>query len=355
MLNIVELEGSYYEIGQKWGKAVKPYLKSVIDGEIGGLAQFMSMDKAQLVSISSQLMPAAEQYDPDFMRVLEGISKGAELPLEEVFAIKAFLEMMFYAENVHGMCTSFALTGRSTKDGITILGQNIDWHPGTPMSLFRISWPNGVKQLSLSLGGIWEYSLSAHNSSSTFGMVSTLTTAKAAGMDVNKPPISMVMNKACRQKRLVKALAELINSEQSLASFILANGAGDMVGIELAANQFEVIHPEKEMLVHANHYLTDRFKPMDFFCRFVPDSFLRYYRLKKLIEDDHGNITPTLMMKKLSDHNSFPNAVCTHVDADSTFPPSETVASVIMVPERKEMYIAVGNPCENAYVKYTLD
>ena len=354
-MDMVELGGSYYEIGELWGKAAKPYLKSVIADELGGLAEFMSVETDRLISVSTKLLPVAEQYDPEFIEVLKGMAKGADVPFEDIFALRTLLETMFYFERIHGMCTSFAVTGSATKDGSTIVGQNIDWHPGVPMSLFRISWPNGVKQLSLSLGGIWEYSISAHDSSAPFGFVSTLTGTRADSVDVRKPPINMVMSKASRQKRMVKALSEFINSQQSLASFILANGTGDIVGLEFACNQFEVIHPEKDILAHANHYLTDRFKPLDLFCYLVPDSFLRYYRLKKLIEEDYGHITPTLMMKKLADHNNYPNSLCAHPDGESPLPPSETVASVVMVPEKKEMYIATGNPCKNAYRKYTLD
>jgi len=256
---------------------------------------------------------------------------------------------------LHIKISPFAVTGDATKDGNTLIGQNIDWHPGLPLYVLRITWPSGVEQLSLSLGGIWEYPLSYHPSSSPFGMASNLTVSMAEPMDIKKVPVSIVMNKASRQKRLEAALSTYINAGQNLVSYVLASAEGEMVGIESAAGAYEVLFPENNVMVRANHYLTDRFKPIDFFGPFVPDSYLRYHRLKNLIRKDTGKITPALMMEKLSDHNNYPKSICAHVDSDSHLPPSQTLASVIMVPEKKRVYIAPGNPCETEFVVYDME
>ena len=354
-LDIIRLKGSYTEIGQAWGCAIKDDLKSGIDHELGGIAAYISKDKKDLIAMSNKLIPVARAYDPQFMEVLEGMAQGSGIPFEEIFALRSLLELMFYCHKLPNMCTAFAATGKATQDGTTIIGQNIDWHPDSNISLLRISWPNGVEQLSLCLGGIWEYPLTRPPDGSPFGLAATLAVSLTPGQDLKKVPLSIVMNRAGRQKRLERALSVFINGEQNMGGFVLASAEGEIIGVELADTHYEVLFPEEEMMVRANHYLTDRFKPMDFFAKYWPDSYLRYNRLRVLMQKDWGRITPELMMKHLSDHHNHPKSLCTHVDPEATFAPSRTLASVIMVPEKGCIYIANGNPCRTPFLKYQLE
>lgn len=354
-LKQITLKGSYFDIGEAWGRAAKTAIETGITNELAGLAKYFSLKDQDLIAFSGKYLPLAEAYDPEFILVLKGMAKGSGIDFHTLFAGRALLELMFYVHKIPAMCTSFAVTGEATQDGQTIIGQTIDWHDGIPMALLRISWPNGVEQLSLSMGGLWEYPLSAHPSSPPFGLASTLTVSMSDTQDIRQVPVSLVIQKASRQKRLEMALSTFINTRQNMASFVLANSEGEMAGVELAINQYEVLLPEKDMICHSNHYLSDRFKPVDFFGPFVPDSYLRYHRMKRLIRMDHGKITPALMMQKLADHNNHPKSICAHVDPDSPFPPSKTLAAVIMVPAEKTVYIAPGNPCDTEFQKYELN
>lgn len=69
---------------------------------------------------------------------------------------------------------------------------------------------------------------------------------------------------------------------------------------------------------------------------------------------DYSEIPPQHVMKYFSGHSNFPKGICAHVDPESDLSPSATLASVIMIPEQKVMYIAVGNPCKNAYTRHAL-
>lgn len=120
------------------------------------------------------------------------------------------------------------------------IGQNSDWHPGTNMSLLRISWPGGTEQLSLCLGGIWEYSLIRHPDGVPLGLASTLAVPLTHCQDLKKFMLSIVMNRAARQKRHERALSIVVNGEQNMGRFILASAEGEIVGIELPNNHYEV-------------------------------------------------------------------------------------------------------------------
>lgn len=354
MVNTVELKGSYREIGRAWGTTFKSEMNKVVQIELGIIAKFYGIDIDSVVDLGQKYLPVAKRYDPEFIEVLTGFSEGAGVDFNTLFAIRTTLEILFYTSRPEGMCTSFAITGDATQNGQTIVGQNIDWHPDLPMALLTIEWPNGVKQLALSMAGIWEYSLSSHSSFSPYGVVATLTATPDEDPNTITTPISIVMNKASRQKNLKESLSVLTDAESNLASFLLADGNGEIKGVELGLRSFETLIPDNDMLVHANHYVSERYTTKDIFLEFVPDSPLRYERLKKLILKDYGKITPELLMRYLSDHKNHPKGICTHIDPQSDLPPSATLASVIMVPANKIMYVATGNPCKNKFVRYEL-
>lgn len=355
MLRVAELKGSYYEIGEGWGKEFQGKMDNVIQIELGVAASFYGIPIEGVIELSRKYLPVAKNYDPNFIEVLRGFADGAEIEFDTFFAIRATLELLFFSGKPSGLCTSLAITGAATHNGDTIIGQNIDWHPELPLALLRIEWPNGVKQLSLSMAGIFEYSLSSHPSAPPYGVAATLTCTADETLETTKVLISFMMNKATRQVSLEEAISVFSEKDMNIASFLLANGKGFIRGIELGLNSFEILKPEREMIVHANHYVSERYKTRDMLLQFVPDSPLRYQRLHELLTTDYGEVTPEHVMKYFSDHSNYPKGICAHVDPESDLPPSATLASVIIVPKQKDMYIAVGNPCQNDYIRYSLN
>jgi len=143
---------------------------------------------------------------------------------------------------------------------------------------------------------------------------------------------------------------------RGLLNYVLASAQGDIVQVETTFNDYNVLYPDAEqsILTHFNHYLTERFKKGDNVVICCPDSYVRAERLKRLMFEHYGNLTPQIMMELLTDHGNYPSAICRHVDTDK--PPVlhfETLVSLIMVPAERTAYIAYGQPCKTKYVKYT--
>ena len=145
-MEVLELSGTYFEIGEKWGHAIKDDLFSSMHAEIGGLAQFFQTDKQDLITKASSFLPKAKDYDSHFIEVLQGLAKGAQVPFDQVFALRSLLKEAFSIHQIPALCTAFAATGNATNNGQTIIGQNMDWHPDSPVNLGAAKSIRGTKR-----------------------------------------------------------------------------------------------------------------------------------------------------------------------------------------------------------------
>ncbi|MBM7856087.1 isopenicillin-N N-acyltransferase-like protein [Desulfohalotomaculum tongense] len=347
---IIECKGTAYEIGRQYGEACKDNILKSLEMNLEGIIHRCSTSKEEIIANANKFLPLVKNFDPQLIEFLKGESEGAGISFEEAFYLRSSFEVGLFYGKISGLCTSFAITGAATKNGKTMLGQNIDWTPGFPMDLLKIRYANGLEQLALSLGGVLEYTLN----SAGLGMCANMTLTPMENYQLNIP-IGCYLPKVMRQKSISDALGILCQAARGIGYYHLANAGGNITGIESVFDDFNVLQPEKDILVHSNHYLTERFKKGDWGYFLFPDSYLRVNRIQKLIEQNYGNITLKLMMEILSDHNNYPHSICRHIDEEK--PPefhSETLASFIMVPEDRTMYISYGNPCHYEYLEYKL-
>lgn len=347
---VIECSGSPYEIGAQTGDACRENILKALDISIGGLSYVSNISKENILANAMKYFPRVKSFDPDLIAMLQGQADGAGISFEEAFALKCGFDLGAYCNNLSGLCTSFAVTGQASKNGKTLLGQNIDWFPGCPMDLVKIVHADGFQQLSLILWGVVEYTLN----SAGFGICANGTWAAAENFMLNIP-VGCYLPKAMRQKTLQGAFEVLRTNARGLGYYHLASAEQEMVGIESIQDDFQIIMPQNDILTHSNHYLTDRFKKNDMVDVLTPDSPDRIARISQLINEHYGKITLATMMEILADHDKFPCSICRHVD-ETKAPEfaSETLGAYIMIPADRKMFIAWGNPCQYEFMEYKL-
>ena len=345
--NVIECSGTPYEIGKQYGTACKENIRKSIAMHDGAWKHVYKASKEQIIANAKKFLPAVTKFDPDLIEMLKGQAEGAGVSFDEVFALRCMIEFGEYYNQITAMCTSFMATGKATKGGKTIIGQNIDWSPDFPLNLLKIKHPNGLEQLTLAFGGVLEWTMS----SAGLGIVENLILSPPEQQRLNIP-CGFVIPKAMRQKNIGDALGVFCEAGRGLLYYGLGSGEGDIIGIESTPDDFCVLQPKDDILVHSNHYLTPKFQKGDWvYALGAADSYIRIQRIKRLMKKQYGNITVETMMDALRDHNNYPNAICRHVDKDKPIP-FKTVASIIYDLDEKVMYIAYGNPCKYDYVKY---
>lgn len=345
-LKVIECRGSAYEIGQQWGEACRDSILQGFENTLMGINLMYTASREDIASKAMRFLPLVQDFDPYLIEILQGQARGARLKFEEVLAQKCSFELSFYYNSITPMCTSFAATGTATESGQTILGQTIDWLPGTPIDLLKIHHSDGLVQYVLSLANSSEYSIS----SAGLGICANATIDNNYTFSL---PLGCYMPKVMRQRSVQDGIDVLKQAARGLGYYHMADAYGQMMGIESVHNDLEILLPKNDLLLHANHYITERFKKGDTAPLIAPDSYHRLDRITTLAHQNYGKINLKTATDMLSDHDAYPKSICSHVDPKSQFP-SATLASYIMVPGEGSMYIAAGNPCEYEYVRYTL-
>lgn len=350
-LEVIECSGSSYEIGKQYGEAAKGNILKSIDTLMARIASGDNATKDKVFFNTRKYLPAVEKLDPELIQQLKGQADGAGVTFDEVFALRCWFELRFYYKHLTTLCTSFAVTGKATRGGKAIVGQNFDVLPGVSLDMVRIKRNDGSKELSLVFWGGGELTLSSAGLGIVLNVV--LSPTKEQGLNV---PCCCLMPKVMRQKRIGDALSVLCTHGRSMLHYMLASAEGDIFSIETHPTSFNVEQPHNDVLVHGNHYIDARFKMGD---NAIPEvrgsTYVRTQRLNRLIERNYGDLTPQTMMELMSDHDNYPHSICGHQNEEMPlYTRSMTVSSVIMVPEDKTMYVTCGPPCENEYFEYSL-
>ncbi len=347
---VIECSGSFYEIGRQYGESCRASLVGSIESLFKDIGMFQKAGKEDIIANARKYLPLVESFDPELIDMLKGQADGAGVTFEEVFTLRCRLELGMYYQRILALCTSFIATGNATKGGKTIIGQTYDLNPGISIDLVKTKFPDGMEQLSLVFagGGAGELPLN----SAGLGMVLNVMISPAEEQTLNVP-CSCVIPKAMRQKRIGDALGVVCGAGRSILHYGFASAEGDIIGIETRPGDYNVIPPQRDMLLHTNHYLTEKFKRGDKIFGFMEgDSYIRIQRLKRLMEEHYGELTVELMKEFLTDHTDYPRSICKHTDLGVQL--GETLAAEIMVPEEGLMYTAWGQPCKYEYLEYRL-
>jgi len=347
-VRVIECKGSPYEMGKQIAEGCGDILRHSMETSFGILSRGYQNTVEEVIETAGKFAEPVRQYDPVLIEQLQGQADAMGVPFENMFALRCIFEMSYYYKQIQGLCTSFAAAGKATKDGKTILGQNIDWLNAYEPYLLHMKYEDGTRILALSLGGMVEYSLSSHG----FGNCANSLFTKADPYCFSLP-LGCYLPKVMRQSSTHEAAEILKQVARGVGYFQLADRSGRMVGIESTFEEVEVIDPTNELLFHANCYCTERFKDMDLAPVILPDAIQRNQRVEELLLEEYGNITVETAKKILSDHEHPPYSICRHGAPDKPSAWEMTsIASFIMIPEEGKMFVSKGSPCENHYIEY---
>lgn len=348
MLPIISTKGTPGEVGFQFGSLGRELIRKNVQLYFRLFKHYGQLDRNQAIALAKRFIPVIQAFEPALLEEIKGIAEGAKLEFEEILALNARTELMYPDKlATGGECTALAALPEATASGETLLGQNWDWNPHLRettvlLEIERTGQPNVVT--------LTEAGIVGKIGLNSAGLGTCLNILKSAVGQVGVP-IHVLMRAILNCEIFGDAIRKITSMVRgSSNNCLIAHRDGMAMDFEMAPEAMDFLYPEKGVLVHTNHFTSDRLKPLDANLSQFPDTLLRFGRAKEKLLARTGKISIEDFKEILRDHFNFPDSICRHPDERDPEPERvQTVASIIMNLTRKELHISAGPPCTNEY------
>lgn len=345
-LPFYSFKGTYKEVGEQAGNALKKTARNSIAEFQQRLKQF-EINHETLIKKSVPCMQFAQSYFPEYLEMIKGYCKGADLEFNDVFSDFCMDLLCNPLLSFDKKCTDIIA---KTKDGIILAHNEDDMKASKKELSVCLHEIKGVgKILSLSYCGLVpSVGFNGHG----IGIIGNALFHK--DIKIGFPPDFAVM-KVLASKTFKEAVSAAENKNRmSSYNNMIADIKGNSLSIEASATNLAKIHPHDNMIIHTNHYTSDKMKKFEAH-PFLSQSISRLRRANHLANNllkTEKSLSEKLIKTILSDHQNYPDSICKH---SGSYTGDETLASVIINLSKKTMLACSGNPCENEYVLYKID
>lgn len=348
-LSVISLSGNAFEQGLTYGRIEQEKILKAIhfySGMFEGMAG-ISWEKAK--SISSSFLPAIQDYYPEALDEMRGISQGANLCFEDILTLNCRSEVLFAQPDG---CSCIGLLPEQSTDGHVYLGQTWDWlrKSGEHISIVKIQQDHGPDILMVVEAGVIG---GKGLNSNGIGVGLNCTSVSKGQIGV---PLHIMFRTILNATTISNGLDYIAKAKRAGAgTFNLGSSEGFLMSVEYTPDNFDVLMAENSPLCHTNHYQSPLFKDQDTFKVELTDTFVRLNRMRRLCQAHTEKYDRTFLMSVLSDHANYPDSICSHEDpADPPFKQLCTVYSMMMDLTERTLWITPNNPCEGHEIKISL-
>jgi isopenicillin-N N-acyltransferase-like protein len=314
----------------------------------------VKVSREACLRLAHQHLRHHERYSPPVFEEFEGIARGAQISLEELFianALTDFRDVLWQHQpapaGVPG-CTLFAVRRRRTTDNVTYIGQNWDMHASAEPHLFVFHREpeDGPKTVAVStagalaLIGVNEVGIAVANSNLQ------PTDARPGVMYL------AIIHEALRQTHFGAACRAITDCQRSSGhNYLLADDDGTIVDIETTAELVDEFKPTQPCYVHTNNYLSPRLQALE--AEHDARSALhRLDRMSDLFEERQGPLDVPALQALLSDQEGG-EELCICREGKGREP--RTCAFVTLCPERRALWATFGPPNKSKAVRFGLN
>ncbi len=379
----VRVSGSAVERGRQYGAQARDRVRRSVSAYERVFQHYAGWDWGVVRREAARFEAPIAEFGPGYLAEMRGIADGAGLDLVDVLAINVRTEVMFAARAreaasqaapagsipgfipVAGMdpgihprsgpheCSAFAVTPPPGQPGPTLAGQNWDWlpHSAETVVVLEVQRDDGPDFVTVVEAGL--LAKTGMNSSGLGLVTNAMVTAGdvgAAGL-----PYHLLLRAILDAENVSDAIATLqAGVRSSSANYLIAHGDGIAVDVEAAPGDFSRLYfvfpgSRDGVLLHTNHFLSQRFDGQDVSVWAMPDSPVRLQRLRAGVGAS-ADYSLARFRALLSDHANYPSGVCCHPDARADpMDQGMTVTSVLMDLNARQMLVADGNPCTAPY------
>lgn len=340
-ISMIEARGTYKEVGRQIGEQCKPQIQSMLAYLRENVPAGFNWE--QMLSHSQEFLLPSRAIYPQYVEELEGIAEGAGVPFEDIFV--SMCEELWESPVLKG-CTDMAARGRATLDGTTLVAHTNDLSASSESRLviLKIQAGDEPEILAVSSGGV---AISAGYNAARISLTGNQLNSNDVRAGV---PRLLVVRAILGSRTLSEAMTHcLLPQRASSYNNVLADASGEVYSMEGSATDLEAIYIEKDVMAHANHYISPAMRRFELNPSENANSIIRHNRAEYLLRENYGKLTPDLFRKLLADHAGYPTSICKHGLT------SVTVFSIIIQVETLKAWIGRGFACETEYVEYQLE
>ena len=171
-------------------------------------------------------------------------------------------------------------------------------------------------------------------------------------------PLALIRRKVLECEHVALAMRTVYCTKKSAANnMIVSHREGVAIDFECAPDETFQVHPDRGLLVHANHFVSPVAlgKLKDTGVANTPDSLYRDIRVRELLQPHLGAITFDSVKTALFDDFAHPWSVCRPPRRNLSNNLSATVAMVLMEPASGLMEVAPLPALNRQFTTYRLD
>lgn len=363
-LPVLELGDDPFERGLAHGRAMG--VKVAENVEIY-LARFGvgGIDRAAALKEGGIWADFIAEDTPEYFAEMEGIAKGAGVPLRDVAMLNARYEIIYSVFSKESQsdgrapepdgCTSFGLMPEVTSHGGTVIGQNWDWLAGlmSRTLVIRVGHEEKPDFVGYTEAGIAGCKM-AVNAVGIGLCVNGLVTGQD-GRTKYRRPVHVRCRELIEASRMDLALGAFLSSPRVGSANILTGQAdGEIFNLELSPEAHQVLLPVDGIVAHANHMkhpgsIPSRMEAI------AANTLYRDLRVERALRRAAPRIDLASIREALSDHYSYPASVCRHVD--ESVPEARRIASVAAIVldlDARCLHATAGPPCQHPLEAYDL-
>lgn len=353
-LPLVQVSGTHREMGRQIGESRRENVRCSIDNARVLLAE--SYNELELTWEGAQIqarkyIPFAQERYSRYVDEMMGIAEGANISFEDLSVLTAMEAVTMDALHLL-RCTSMAVNDERTADGHVLLAHNEDWVPEDEEDVFVIHArpKDEAPYLAMTYGGlIPNIGFNAH------GIAQLIDSVYPNDSRIGIPRI-VVARAVLASKTPGGAINRaLIPHRAAGYNHLIAHESGEIYNVEVSARRFSILYNMDGYVVHTNHYLSQNMKEIENDPEELISSRIRYFRAMRLLNQSDKHMIKSLQAVQ-RDHVNYPNSICKHdLGVNDPLDREKTINALVIDLTAREMHIAWGNPCKNAYHTYHLD
>jgi isopenicillin-N N-acyltransferase like protein len=362
---LIEISGAPLERGRQYGLQSADRIRKGT-AHYRTQLQGLSLDGAGIAMLVRDYLPVIEAFEPSYVEEMRGIAEGASVPFEDVVLLNARTEILKLArpdvrKRLHAAdepdgCTGVVVLPEASESGRLIHAQNWDWKRECAETavVLRVTRNDGPDFLTFTeAGALARCGFNAAGIAITANYLESDRDYRQVGV-----PLALIRRKVLESEHVALAMRTVYCTAKSAANnMIVSHCGGVAIDFECAPDETFQVHPDRGLLVHANHFVSPVAlgKLKDTGILNTPDSLYRDIRVRGILASQIGKITLDSVKSALFDDFATPWSVCRPPRPNLGNNLSATVAMVLMEPARGVMEIAPLPALNRQFTQYRLN